>query len=234
MKLIKLTDKNNQTRNKTQWGASVRHELPATDNPELCSGSVLHAYKSINQALLMRPVHGVDKDFNIWEAEGEVVVEDATKVGVFKLTTNQIVQPPKWYTNLAARKKVQVKFAILCAKATLHIFEEKFPDDKRPRAAIEAAESWLKGYRAAAADNAAHAANAANAANAAYAADAAYAAAYAADAAYAAYAAAAAADAADAAAYAAAYAAADAAGLDLVKLADEAVDYVENETNNQA
>jgi hypothetical protein len=272
MKLIKLTDKDNQTRNRTQWGVNVTHELPETGNPELCSSSVLHAYKSMNQALLMWPVHGINREFNIWEAEGEVVVEDATKVGVFSLTTNRMLQPPEWYKNNTTRNRVQIKFAILCAKAVLHIFEDKFPSDTRPREAIEAAESWLKGADAAAAyaayadTAAAAAAAAADTAYAAYDAayDAAARAAYAAydDAARAAYDAAARAaratyaayDAAYDTAYAAAdaaYAAADAARaaaraaraadydaraaeLDLVKLADEAIDYVENEINNQA
>jgi hypothetical protein len=85
--------------------------------------------------------------------------------------------------------------ACACAETVLPIFENKYPDDKRPRNAIEAARKWACGkidekelhYAYAAADAAAYA----------YAADA-YAAAYAyaADAAYAAY-----------AAYAAAYAA---------------------------
>lgn len=181
MKLIKLTDKDNQTRNKTQWGANITHDLPETESPELCSGSVLHAYKSMNQALLMCPVHGINSDFNIWESDGEVVVEAATKVGVFKLTTNQIVQLPAWYSNLTTRKRVQVKFAILCAKAVLHIFEEKFPNDTRPREAIEVAESYLKGSRAAYAAAADAAADAA-AYTAAYASTAYAAAAYASDA----------------------------------------------------
>ena len=198
MKLIKLTDKDNQTRNQTQWGVNVTHELPETSNPELCSGSVLHAYKSINQALLMWPVHEIDSDFNIWEAEGEVVVEDATKVGVFKLTTNQIVQPPDWYKDKITRKRVQVKFAILCSVTASSILAKKFPNGIRPRKAIEAAEN-----SAAAADAAAAHAAYANRATA------------------------------DAAARAA-RAAARAAELDLVKLADEAIDYVENEINNQA
>jgi hypothetical protein len=92
-----------------------------------------------------------------------------------------------------------VSIAVECAEHVLHIYEAKYPDDKRPRQAIEAAKAWL--------DNPCDATrNAADAA--AYAADAADAAAYAADAAYdAAYAAAYAAYAADAAAYAAAYAA---------------------------
>ena len=109
-----------------------------------------------------------------------------------------------------------------CAELSLKYFEEKYPNDNRPRKAIETARQWAKGLAsekdlraaAAAADAAAAAAYAAADADAAYAADAdAYAAAYAAAAAAAAaaYAAAYAADAAADAAAAAADAAADAA-----------------------
>ena len=100
----------------------------------------------------------------------------------------------------------QVQFAIFCAEQTIKIFESKYPTDKRPRLAIQAAKDFLAGkstaYAAANAANAAYAAHAA--ANAAGAADAAYAADAAADAAYAA-------DAAADAASDATYAAADAA-----------------------
>ena len=101
-------------------------------------------------------------------------------------------------------KPRQVQYAIYAAKQVLKIFEDRYPEDKRPRLAIEAAEKYLqepsiKNKDAAyAAANAAYAA-ANSAANAA------------ANAAYAAYAAAdevySAADAAENAAYAAAYAA---------------------------
>ena len=100
------------------------------------------------------------------------------------------------------------------AKRVLHIYESKYPNDDRPRKAIEAARNGAADAAAYAADAAADAADAA--ARSAYAADAAADAAYAAaraadaadDAAYdAAYAARAAADAADSAARAAASAA---------------------------
>ena len=93
-----------------------------------------------------------------------------------------------------SRLQIQ-QLAINTALVALHIFENKYPGDKRPRLALEAAQSYLDGKisldglkerRADAADAAAYAADAA-----------AYAAAYAAD----------------AAADAAAYAAADAAAL---------------------
>ena len=109
--------------------------------------------------------------------------------------------------NITHKDKLWVAFRMLpsdkvrivageIAKSVLHIYESKYPNDNRPRKAIEAV---LTGKSDAAAD-AAYAADAADAAAnaAADAADAAYAAAYAAAAA-------------DAAAYAYAYAAADAA-----------------------
>jgi len=112
-------------------------------------------------------------------------------------------------------KKQIVLCAADIAESVLPIFEEKYPNDSRPREAIEAARAWSngKGTNAAAAAAAAAAADtyaayayaaAADAAYAAAAASAAYAAYAAAADTYAAYAYAAAADAAAAAAYAAA------------------------------
>ena len=104
-----------------------------------------------------------------------------------------------------SRRQLQL-FAADCAEHVLHFFEKKYPEDSRPRQAINAARSG--NAATAAADAAAYAATAAADA-AAYAATAA-AAAYAAADAYAAYAA----YAASAAAHASAYAAADAAAYD--------------------
>ena len=41
-------------------------------------------------------------------------------------------------------KKINLLWAIYCAEAVLHIFEDKYPDDDRPRKAIEAAKNYLK------------------------------------------------------------------------------------------
>ena len=114
-----------------------------------------------------------------------------------------------WVLRRIANNAQVVKWGALCAQSVLHFFEEKYPNDKRPRIAVEAALGGVMTDEIRA--------NAADAAYAAYAADAANAAAYAANAAaYAANAdaavgtvadAAAAADADAAAARAAAYAA---------------------------
>ena len=75
-------------------------------------------------------------------------------------------------------KMISVKWAIACAERSLHFFEEKRPNDNRPRKAIEAAQQWIIDPTA---YNAAYIAADANAANdAAYIAScAAYAASYA-------------------------------------------------------
>lgn len=194
-KLYKLTKTNGTTKGDMKWSDGVTHKLPIKHNPKLCSSDVIHAYESLEVAVFMRYIHGYDGDVICYEAEGEVVVRDVIKCGVFELTCGKAVHLPK------PTIKHSVLFALLCAQrvfASHHI-------DK----AIQYAK-WGDYANAAAAARAAYAA-----AYAAYAAADARASAYAADAAAdaraAAYAARAAYAAADAAADAAAYAAADAA-----------------------
>ena len=62
-------------------------------------------------------------------------------------------------------KEKAVRFAVFCAEQCIEHFEKRFPDDKRPRGAIEAAKAWLQNPTAA--DAAAYAADAADAARAA-------------------------------------------------------------------
>jgi hypothetical protein len=92
-----------------------------------------------------------------------------------------------WSIWLIARmlsRKDEIRYAIFAAEQVIEIFEKQYPDDKRPRNAIEAAKKVLKNpslkNKNAAANAYAAAVNAAAAANAAYtvaAANAAYAAA---------------------------------------------------------
>ena len=188
--LYKLTSLQSQTYNQTQWGENVTHELPVRDTYELCSYQVIHAYVSPELAVLMDPIQASLLPHAIlWEAEGDVVVNDGTKVGCTQLTT--LAQIPVPTVTLEQR----VIFALKCA---LHAYKEP--------SWVAWAQAWLANTnRDAAAADAAYAAAVAAAADAA----AVYAYAYAA----AAYTAADAAayTAADAAAYTAAYTAADAA-----------------------
>jgi len=111
--------------------------------------------------------------------------------------------------DLDRAKMIAVKFAVFCPERVLPIFEDKYPQNKSPREAIEFAKKWIKkGFK----KNINAAAYTAVAYTAAYAAYAAYAAA-----AYAAYA-----FAVDAATYAVAYATTDA--TDVAAAADDATD----------
>jgi hypothetical protein len=124
------------------------------------------------------------------------------------LIKDEKYQWASWVLVRVFDKPNNVRYAIFAAEQVIKIYEKKYPDNDKPRNAIDAAKKWLDepNEKNRADADAAYAAADAAAADAA-AADAAYAAAYAA----AAYAAADAADAAAADAAAAAYAAADAA-----------------------
>ena len=102
----------------------------------------------------------------------------------FVMLENITYSDKVWVFIRLATKMQNVKWSLLCASKVLHIFEEKYPDNKKPRLALEAAENWINNpnddtanaaYAAASAANAAaYAANAAAyaAASAAYAANA--------------------------------------------------------------
>ena len=50
---------------------------------------------------------------------------------------------PRWLMVRVLDDTQRRKLAIFAASEVLHIFEEKYPDDKRPREAIEAAQKYL-------------------------------------------------------------------------------------------
>ena len=130
----------------------------------------------------------------------------------------------RWLFTRLMNKTQCMKIAVFSAREVLHIFEEKYPEDKRPRKAIEAVETCLKDPSERNRELAADAAAAAYAASSASSASSADAAAYAAAASYASSA-----SSASYAVYAAAvYAAADAAKKELQeKIIKEAVRILE-------
>lgn len=176
MRLYKLTDSLGRTRNNTQWGENVIHSIPPEkQSKKLCTSGLLYAYKTINLALLLNPIHANFSNFRLWAVKGKPVIEDWGKVGCYSLITIKEIVLPEWYQDEKTRKRVQILFAILCAEAVLIYYEKFNSSDKRPHKAIEAANRAAR----AAADAAALAAYAARAACAADVV--AYAAAYAAD-----------------------------------------------------
>ena len=49
-----------------------------------------------------------------------------------------------WGITRLLTKKNNIRFAIYCAEKVIHIFENSYPEDKRPRQAIQAAKRYLK------------------------------------------------------------------------------------------
>jgi len=104
---------------------------------------------------------------------------DGLKI-VKKLMKENQLSWANWLICRVFNYKQRVQYAVYAAEQVIHIFEKKYPDDKRPRNAIEAAKECIKNPNAKnkkAADAAAYADAAADAAAAAAAADAAAAAA---------------------------------------------------------
>jgi hypothetical protein len=67
-----------------------------------------------------------------------------------------------WTATRIMTKKQNVQLAVFCAERCLKIYEDRFPDDDRPRKAIEAARNWIKNPSYAAWAAASAAASAAN------------------------------------------------------------------------
>jgi len=119
-KLYKLTDPDGKTHSGMQWGPGVTHTLPRKENPRLCTEDVIHAYRDPNLAFLLNPVHGNYLKPQLWQAKGEVVVEDWGKVGCFRLTTIKELSKPKWISK-RIENCVRARFAILCAETGLDL-----------------------------------------------------------------------------------------------------------------
>jgi hypothetical protein len=168
----------------------------------------------ITEKLLRIDYHACDSGYQWWLDKGK----PSDGIPTLKQLIND--NHNDWANWLIVRlmtRENKIKYAVYAAEQVISIYEKKYPNDDRPRKAIQAAKNYLKvksvkNKKADAADAAATAADAYAAAAAATAADAYAADVYAADTAHAAaaaYAAAAAATAADA--YAADVYAADAA-----------------------
>ena len=111
MRLYKLTDSNDQTRNATQWGVGVTQRTDGAG--ALCGPGWLHAYEHPLLAVLLNPIHAnFDPGaMHLWAADaaGGVLRDGPLKIGVTELTT--AVKMPLPIVSTEQR----VRFAILCA-----------------------------------------------------------------------------------------------------------------------
>jgi len=111
MKLYKLTDRNDQTRNNCQWGEGVTVET--SGDGELCSAGFTHWYTSPLLAVLLNPIHGnyYLKTAHLWAGEGEVIKDNhGLKVGCKKATTLCRISLPE------VTLEQKIASGILCAK----------------------------------------------------------------------------------------------------------------------
>ena len=108
-RLYKLTDAAGRTRNNTQWGPGVTHS--GTGTGDLCSEGWIHAYTHPLLAVLLNPIHANFAEPRLWEAEGDVALDDrGLKVGCKTLTTLREAPVP------AVTLEQRVRFGILCAR----------------------------------------------------------------------------------------------------------------------
>jgi len=149
--IYKLTCEKDQTYLDTQWGEGVTHTVDGQG--KLCTAHWIHAYRDPVLAVMMNPIHGnYDGDAHLWQCEGEVGLDDGTKLGCTSLTTLARVELPVVTT------EQRVRFGILCARAVC-----------RNATFTAWSDAWLSGQdrSARAAEAAAEAARAADAARAA-------------------------------------------------------------------
>src|SRR3990167_170039 len=87
--LIKLTDRDGQTRNGTQWGSGVTHEVRGAevDTGPLCSSSWLHLYEGLGVALLHNQLGANFPTPRAWRAVARVERREGLKAGTRHLTT---------------------------------------------------------------------------------------------------------------------------------------------------
>jgi hypothetical protein len=129
MKLYKLTDENAQTHGGCQWGEGVTHT--ASGEGSLCDSGWIHAYEHPLLAVLHNPLHANFGSPRLWEAEttDENPLRDGQmKLGVRNLTTIREIPMP------VITREQRVRYAILCAKSVC-------PD----KAWNEWADNWLSG-----------------------------------------------------------------------------------------
>ena len=111
---------------KVKWELGKWNKLDNGEPLQLCQNG-FHASQ--------RPIDSLNYIFGTrWfecEARGEILKD----IDKFCATEMRLVRE--------IPTKVIRQFAIDCAWRVLHIFEEKYPDDKRPRKALEAAQVYL-------------------------------------------------------------------------------------------
>ena len=74
---------------------------------------------------------------------GDINYGMGTPISLLKCLESNPIEDVLWAlrATLEDSKEFSLKFAVACAEHVLPVFEEKFPEDKRPRLALEAAKA---------------------------------------------------------------------------------------------
>lgn len=144
MKLYKLTEQDGTTYKGTMtWEVGKSNAISKIDRkPELCTGGVIHAYKNKNLALLLNPIHAAIENFRLFECEGDVVVEDWGKVGVYSLIVKKELKIPQWYNEHSL--DATIMFLIFCAEKVKKYYNDLYPQDESVNTAIKDAKNALE------------------------------------------------------------------------------------------
>jgi hypothetical protein len=159
MAIVKLTNSRGQTRNGTQWGPGIRHDVE-WNGGSLCEAGCLHAYEgetvrdALALGLLMDPIHGqfgAGKMAFLCESHGGQHTSDGTKSGFAGLTTVREIHVPK----LLIERLVEAAIRIAMTRCTCPDWvgwAEKWlsGEDRSARAAWAArAAAWAAAWAAA-------------------------------------------------------------------------------------
>lgn len=107
--LYKLTNPDDTTKGGMKWENGIEHTAPGAG--KLCTAAWLHAYRDPLLAVFMAPAHGAfGRNANIWECDGDVGIDDGTKVGCSRIRTLQRIDLP------TVTIEQRVMFAIQCAR----------------------------------------------------------------------------------------------------------------------
>jgi len=106
-----------------KWYTVDKDKLCMCENGFHCSTKIIDAFNWVQGEWLC-----------VVEVKGVSIIEECKECW----SEMRIVEKHRW------AKKDSVKLAIFAAEQCLKYFKEEYPDDKRPREAIEAAKRWLK------------------------------------------------------------------------------------------
>ena len=125
MKLYKLTDANGRTCGDTQWGEGITHTATGSPDKDLCSDGWIHAYEHPLLAVLLNPIGANFADPQMWEAGGEV----GKREGQLKCGCRSLKTMKRMDLPVISLTQ-KVAFGILCAKTvTKDKAWEKWADD---------------------------------------------------------------------------------------------------------